>query len=162
MESTRSLQNIIHGLRMESTWTPHGIHTESAWNPHGLPTESTRSPHGIHTESTRNPHGLRTESTQNPHGLRTESTRSPHGVSTESIWTPWRRVGECKVLPKRDNSKSEPLTNNAGAHLRPPPWPNQQQCESIAYEATCLRPPPWPNQLIQYHKCSLADPVVLR
>jgi hypothetical protein len=65
MESTRSLQNIIHGLRMESTRTPHGIHTDS---------------------------------TRNPHGLSTESTQSPHGVSTESIWTPWRRVGECKVL----------------------------------------------------------------
>jgi hypothetical protein len=53
----------------------------------------------------------------------------------------------------------EPLTNNAGARSRPPPWPNQQLELAVCEARICLRPPPWPNQLIRYHKRSLADPV---
>lgn len=52
----------------------------------------------------------------------------------------------------------EPLTNNARTRSRPPPWPNQQQRKSIAYEATCSRPPPWLNQHIWYHTRSLLTP----
>jgi hypothetical protein len=98
MESTEYNPRTPHGIRTESTRNPHAVHTESTQNPHGVRTESARSPHRIHMESARSPHGIRTESARSPHGIRTDSTRSLHGVSTESIWTPWRRVGECKVL----------------------------------------------------------------
>jgi hypothetical protein len=31
---------------------------------------------------------------------------SPHGVHVDSLWTPWKPVGECKVL---ENSRSSML-----------------------------------------------------
>jgi len=38
------------------------------------------------------------ESSQTLHGVSMESPRSPCRLYVESMWTPWKPVGECKVL----------------------------------------------------------------
>jgi len=111
----RSLRNIVHGVHEtafeDSLWSPLYF-GKSLWTPHGVLMESTRTPHGVHMDSmktagnTANGLPLKSmESSWTLHGVLTDSSWTPHGVHGDPVWTPhesswspWKRVGECKVL----------------------------------------------------------------
>src|SRR6202042_367897 len=91
--------------------SPHGVYGD----PRGVYGESTRSFHGVHCglpmestifrrvslDSMWTPHGLHVDSTWSPCGLYVDCRKYSHGLplkSMESSWSPWKPVGECKVL----------------------------------------------------------------
>ena len=89
---------------MESTESPRGVYGESMRSFHGvhcgLPMESTIFQR-VSLDSMWTPHGLHVDSTWSPCGLYVDCRKYSHGLplkSMESSWSPWKPVGECKVL----------------------------------------------------------------
>ena len=80
------------------------IHEESTESPRGVSTESiVDSPWSplYFGESLWTPCGLLMESTWSPCGLYVDCRKYSHGLplkSMESSWSPWKPMGECKVL----------------------------------------------------------------
>jgi hypothetical protein len=100
----------VHGVLVESPWTPWRLHEDSTGTPWGLHEDSKRTPRGLHEDSTRTPRGLHMDSMRTPRGLQEvlkgllgllsrlwriheESTRSPWGVH-EDLWSPWGVHGD--------------------------------------------------------------------
>src|ERR1700723_41529 len=59
---------IFRRVSLDSMWTPHGLYVDSAWSPCGLYVDCRKYSHGLPLKS------------------------------MESSWSPWKPVGECKVL----------------------------------------------------------------
>ena len=77
MESTRSPWRVsVESMKqcfMESSWSPLYF-GQSLWTPCGVFIDSTWTPHGVH--------------------------RDYWELVGNAVWTPWKPVGECKVLGK--------------------------------------------------------------